>query len=219
MSFCAKCGGTGILLNGAPCECSIGIHDIYSDVACLDIPEQYRNIGFQPELIKDSWNGSYINFLSKLHTSLSTMDEKGHNYLICSPPMHSKTMFAYATISRLFRKGIAVFPIYDVLELRNKISLYDQGRPNDKEDEDFSLFFKAPYVFVRIPQLLSNEVFQMCALILDRRVRRGNATIFLFNGSWERLQAADTYENFTAYKGDGSYCTFSVHSWKEVKNT
>lgn len=217
MSYCVKCGGTGRLLNNEICECQLNIHDMYSDVTCLDVPEQYRGIGFNEGLVTDTWNGSYAKFLQKLHTGISTLEDKGRNYLICSPPSHSKTIFAYSTISRLFRQGVQVFPIYDVLEMRNKISLYDQGRPSDVEAEDLGLFFTAPYVFVRIPSLLTPEVFQMCAMILDRRVRRGGSTIFLFNGSWERIYAADKFENFTPYKGDGSYCTISVHSWREVK--
>ena len=219
MSYCAKCGGTRVLLNGEPCECAVGVPDIYSDVACFDIPEQYRDISFMAELVPDEWNGSYRNFLNKLHTDISTASVKSRNWLICSPPRHAKTIFAYATMKRLFRKGLDVFPIYDALELRNKITQYDMGNKSDTADENLSDLFTAPYVFVKIPPLLNSEVFQLCTMIMDRRVRRGNSTIFLFNGTWERLVAADTFKSFTAYQGDGSYCTFSVNNWREVKSS
>ena len=215
MSYCVKCGGTGKLLNGDICECSLDIHDLYSDVVCLEVPEQYRNIRFNEALVNDSWNGSYRTFLRKVHTDISTLVDKGHNYLICSPPRRSKTIFAYSTITRLFKAGVVVFPVLDVLELKQKINDHDLGRRSLDDEYDIADFFKAPYVFVKIPPTLSPDVFQMCSLILDRRVRKGHSTIFLFNGSWRRILAADTYENFTPYQGDGNLCTFSIHSWEE----
>ena len=218
MSYCAKCGGTKVKLNGEPCECSIGIHELYADVTCFVIPEQYRSISFNEELVTDTWNNAYRKYLKQLHTDISTMTMKGKNILICSPPRHSKTIFAYATMRRLFKMGVPVFPLYDVLELRNKFALLDMGKKSDVEDEDLSLLNTVPYLFVRIPSMLSPEVFNIASFILDRRVRKGTSTIFLFNGAWERIEAADTFNAFTAYLGDGSYCSFDVKSWREVNN-
>lgn len=216
MSYCAKCGGAKVKLNGEPCECSIGIHELYADVTCFDIPEQYRSISFNEELVPDTWGGSYRDCLKQLHTDISTTTLKGKNFVICSPPRRSKTIFAYSTMRRLFKSGIPVFPLYDVLELRNKYNLLDMGKKSDVEDEDLTLLNTVPYLFVRIPNVLSNDVFNIASFILDRRVRHGTSTIFLFNGTWERIVAADTYSAFTAYQGDGSYCSFSVKTWKEV---
>lgn len=208
MKFCAKCGGTGILVNGEVCECSKTMPDFYSDSACFDIPEQYRDLVFTEELVPDMWSGSYKKFLSKLHTDISTMAVTSRNWLICSPPKHAKTVFAYTTMKRLFRAGIGVCPLNDIMELKKVISEYSV-------EDDIDLF-KVPYLFVRIPVFLTSEVFELCTTLLDRRVRKSLSTIFLFNGSWERLRAADVYCSFTPYKGDGSYCTFSVNSWREV---
>lgn len=217
MQYCPKCGNTGVLINGETCECRKTIHDLYTDVTCLEIPEQYRNIAFNEKLVPSIKDGAYAHFMQKLHDEISTARGFGKNYLICSPVRHSKTILAYATMKRLFRAGYPVFPVYDILELGKKIKLLDFGKPSDVEDEDLSLIIKAPVLFVRVPPLLDTTVFQTGALILDRRVRHGNSTIFLYNGSWDSLKRADKYEHFTPYAGDGSYCTFLVSNWKEYR--
>lgn len=218
MPYCPKCGNTGILINGEMCDCRKTIHDIYSDVTCLEIPEQYRDIAFNEQLVPNLKDGLYAKTLNKLHNEWSTAVAFGKNYLICSPPRHSKTILAYATMKRLFRAGFPVFPVYDILELNKKIKLLDMGKPSDVDDEDLSLIIKAPMLFVKIPPLLDITVFQTGALILDRRVRHNNSTVFLYNGSWESLRRADKFEYFTPYAGDGSYCTFLVSNWKEYSS-
>ena len=39
MSYCPKCGGTGVLLDGSPCDCKTRESDLFADVVCLEIPE------------------------------------------------------------------------------------------------------------------------------------------------------------------------------------
>lgn len=48
MSYCPKCGGTGVLLDGSPCDCKTRESDLFADVVCLEIPETYRGIRFDP---------------------------------------------------------------------------------------------------------------------------------------------------------------------------
>lgn len=204
MSFCPKCGGMGITLDGERCECSKTINDVYTDVSCLEIPEQYRSIQLIPDLISDIGHGSYRRFLDDLHTRLSSLDERGVNRIICAPPRHSKTIFAYATMRRLFKHGIDVVPLYDLYELKSLLLSAPENDP----------LHTVPVLFVKFPPILNSEVFQTAALLLDRRVRRGNSTIFLFNGTWDSIKRADKFENFTPYAGDGAFCTVSVHSWK-----
>lgn len=204
MSYCPKCGNTGIKLDGSKCECQYNIKDVFTDVSCMEIPEQYRGIQFVKDLVPDLQNGAYRAFLDNLHTRLSNCDEKGINYVICSPPKSSKTIFAYATIRRHFRGGLEVYPLNDLYEL--KIPLL--------QAEESSPICKVPYLFVKFPPLLTQEVFQTASLLLDRRVRHSGTTIFLYDGSWESLRFADKYSNFTAFSGDGSYCTVKVSNWK-----
>lgn len=204
MPFCPKCGGSGITLDGSRCECSLTIQDVYTEVSCLEIPEQYRSINLVKELIPDIGKGSYRNFLDDLHTRLSSLDERGVNHIICAPPRHSKTIFAYATMRRLFKSGIDVVSLYDLYEMKNMLLTAQENDP----------LHTVPVLFVKFPPMLNAEVFQTAALLLDRRVRRGNGTIFLYNGTWDNLKRADKFENFTPYAGDGSFCTVAVHSWK-----
>ena len=204
MAYCPKCGNTGVLVSGEKCECQYTINDVYTDVTCLEIPEQYRGIQLVKELIPNLRDGAYQAFLDNLHTRLSNCEEKGINYLICSPPRHSKTIFAYATMRRLFKGGIEVCPILDIYEIKNELIMAEED----------SRLIKTPYLFVKFPTLLTQETFQTAALLLDRRVRHSCTTIFLYNGSYESFKFADKYSNFTAYAGDGSFCSVNVSSWK-----
>ena len=212
--YCAKCGNTGVTITGEICDCRKTINDVYDDVACMEIPEQYRDVIFSEGLVPHLSSEAYSKELARMHNEISTLSWKNKNYLLCSPPLSSKTIMAYSCIRRLFKRGIRVTPIYDVLELQKMLKEYDQGI-GDKEQVE--LFITAPYAFVRVPQTLSTEVFQTASLILDRRTRRGGSTIFLYNGSWAQLQFADTYKNFVSYQGDGAYNSFYVSSWKGVK--
>lgn len=204
MSYCPKCGNTGVLIDGSKCECQYNIKDVYTDVSCMEIPEQYRGVQLVKDLIPNIRDGAYQGFLDNLHTRLSNCEEKGINYLICSPPRHSKTIFAYATMRRLFRGGLEVFPLMDLYEIKSVLLNAQESDP----------VCKVPYLFVKFPPLLTEEVFQTAALLLDRRVRHSTTTIFLYNGTWEHLRFADKYSNFTAYAGDGSFCSIKVSSWK-----
>ena len=209
MKYCPKCGNTGVLINGNKCECQYNIRDVYTDVACMEIPEQYRGVQLVKELIPDMQDGAYQGFLDSLHTRLSNCEEKGINYVICSPPKHSKTIFAYATMRRLFKGGVEVCPLMDLYEVKDTLLKAEENSP----------ICKVPYLFVKFPPLLTQEVFQTASLLLDRRVRHSCTTIFLYEGSWESLRYADKYSNFTSYEGDGSYCSVKVYNWRGGEKT
>lgn len=215
--YCAKCGNTGFLLNGKVCDCRKSITDVYTDVSCFDIPEQYRDVMFNESLVLPmNGSGAYAAKLQSIHELVSALDWKSKNLLLCSPARHSKTIMAYSCIRRLFKGGIPVCPIYDLLELKQMFTSFDRGSGSPDE---VNAFIHAPYAFVRIPPTLNADVFNVAALVLDRRTRHGNSTIFLFNGSYEQISKADVFGNFTSYAGDGSYCSFEVSSWKEARSS
>lgn len=211
--YCVKCGNTGKLINGEICDCRKTINDVYADVSCMEIPEQYRDVMFNEGLVPKLQSDRYSKELAEIHTKISTLEWKNKNYLLCSPPRSSKTIMAYSCIRRLFKAGIQITPIFDVLEIRKMLKDYDMGIGDREQTE---ALIQAPYAFIRIPQALSTEVFQTAVLILDRRVRRGGSTIFLYNGSWYNIEKADTFRNFTPYQGDGAYSSYLVSSWKGV---
>ena len=60
------------------------------------------------------------------------------------------------------------------------------------------------------------EVYDTIALLLDRRVRRGNSTIFIYDGSWSELIYNDKHNVLTNLMGDGYYNTLEVQSWNAI---
>ncbi len=213
MSYCTKCGNTGILLDGSPCGCKLVDDFIFSGVACTFLPEQYQGVNFNPNLVSQDMPESYAKYLYELHNSIITLKHKHKNVVICSPVARSKTIMCYSAIQDLFRKGIETFPIYDVLELRRIIHDMDLAYKQIYTVEEPEKILTVPYLFVRIPIGLSFEVYSTIALILQRRVARGNSTIFIYNGSWESLTAFDSKRVLINMLGDGSFNTLENKTW------
>ena len=211
MAYCAKCGGIGILPNGKQCECAKQIKDVYTEVFCLEIPEQYRELIFDKSLVTPIKGDSYAKELESIHNDIAELNWHTKNYVLCSPPRHSKTIMAYSCIRRLFRSGIMVSPIYDLIEVKSYLMKPITG------NAEAETMLNAPYLFVKIPTLLSQDILQAGITLLDRRVRHNHSTIFLYNGSWKQLYFLDKYKDFTPYQGDGSYSSFYVSSWEEVE--
>ena len=61
--------------------------------------------------------------------------------------------------------------------------------------------------------MVSWEIYDVIISVLDRRVRRGVCTIFLYDGSWEQLIKKDTGGILTGIQGDGTYTTLDVKSF------
>lgn len=217
MAFCPKCGNTGILIDGTPCGCRLNEDFLFNGLVCMDIPEQYQGLSFNPALISVDMGDAYRNFMSNIYDSITSMKWKFRNMVICSPPSCSKTILAYCIIQTLFRKGIETFPMYDINEIKRIMTDMDFSRKQTYSVKDPEKLYLAPYLFVRIPTLISLETYDAIATLLDRRVRRGNATIFLYNGTWESLTRLDSMGIMSSLLGDGSYGTLENKTWKKVK--
>lgn len=202
MAYCPKCGGTGIRLDGSPCDCERPTDTLMRDLVGIDIPEQYQGVLFNQALVPNDLHPSYAATLNMLHDEITTMNYSQANCVICSPPRHSKTIFAYSCIQLLFRKRVPVLPLYDIMEIKKQ--LY-RG-----EDEDL---YNTKYLIVRIPADVNHQVRTGVAVLLDRRVRRGNSTIFLFNGTWSSLCWGDDFGTIKGLQGDGSYGSLRVYSY------
>ena len=202
MPYCAKCGNTGILPSGDPCTCSYAHSgDLYAELEeCVDIPAQYQGLQFNSALLPKSLDGSYALFMQTLYEQIITQRLQYHNYVICSPPSSGKTILAYACIEHLYRRGQEVYPVKDVLEIRKEL---------DTEQRLYS----TPYFYERIQPELSFQVYATIATLLDRRVRSGTSTIFLYNGTWENLIFADNRKLVAQLQGNGSYCTVDIKTW------
>ena len=164
----------------------------------MDIPEQYRGVVFSSSLIKTDMPYEYGEYLTKLHDEISLCNWKFKNELICSPPGHSKTIFAYSCIQNLFRKNVSVFPLKSVDEL-------------SAFEDDYQ---KVEYMFVRVPMTADVNTFKKMANLLDIRVRAGKVTIFLYNGSYEQLTFTDNFGILKSLIGDGTFGTLHNSTWK-----
>lgn len=212
MGYCAICGNMGIKLDGTPCECKISEETIFSDVVCLDIPEQYQGVVFNQSLVPSDCGEAYQNFMQTVFDQITTFRLRNKNMVICSPAGHSKTILAYSVIQSLFRKRMPTCALYDVLEIKRISSDIDLGRKDADE-----MIYKAPYLFTKIPIDTSFATYATIAMLIDRRVRRGHSTIFLYNGSWEQLIYGDNRGVMTSLLGDGAYGTLENKTWRIVK--
>lgn len=169
------------------------------------MPEQYVGLRFVPELVPRDLNPRYASKLEELHNLITSVKLRQHNLCICSPNGHSKTVWAYSCIQNLFRQRVPVSPILDILELRRMIDELSDG------DE----LYDAPYLFLRVPTEVTHSIRCTMTTILDRRVRRGNSTIFLYGGSWGMLTYGDRFGTIRDLQGDGSFTSIEVINFKK----
>lgn len=213
MTYCPDCMGTGVDIDNNVCHCRFNAKSFYDTVSCLDIPEQYRGIAFNKSLLPKDLPESYANYLQEVYDTIFTGKWKQKNVVIASPIGHGKTILAYSCIEVLFRNGIPTFPVYDVLEVKRILTDMDLCRKQLYEVENPEMLITVPILFVKIPRVNTWEVYDVISLILDRRVRRGNSTIFLYDGSWQQLVYNDKNGILTGLVGDGSYNTLESKSW------
>lgn len=219
--YCTKCGNTGKLLDGSPCTCRLSVYDMCNPVtSCTFIPQLYRNILFNKELIPSGLHSSYGVFLDELIQEITSLKQKSLNIFIGAPIKHSKTIFVYTVIEQLFRSNVAVFPYLDILEIHKLIYDIDMNRSNqfliDNEIDPESLY-TVPYLFVKITDELNYTVFDTMSILIDRRTRRGLTTVFLCNNSWEYITTADKKGYISALKGDGSFGTILTKSFNKIR--
>ena len=213
MKYCTKCMNTGVDIDNNPCECRVNAKSFYESVSCLDIPAQYRGVHFNEALVPKDLSESYTNFLQNISNEVSAGRIPKKNMFICSPISHSKSVLAYSCIELLFRSGIPTFPLYDVLELKRMLMDFDLGRKQTYDIDKPELIVSVPLLFVKVPRVTSWEVFDAIAMLLDRRVRRNNTTIFIYDGNWGQLVYNDKQNILTGLMGDGHFNSFEVKSW------
>ena len=212
--YCPKCGNTGITPDNKVCDCKYATRAYSDGISCLDIPKQYIGKKFSIKLVPSDCGESYPVYLQKLFNDITSLKMNNYNCLICSPIAHSKTVLAYSVMEILFRNNIPTFPVCTVMEVRKVLHNIDTS--NDEEIDGISHpenITKAPYVFVKVPLMVTWEVYPTMVDILDRRVRRGLSTIFLHDGYWDDLIKYDKRDILTSIRGDGFFSTIDVHNF------
>lgn len=209
MSKCIKCGDTGVLISGEKCDC--GCIDNLILPTTMNIPSQYQNVRFDKCFLPQWLQSSYGECMDKLLVDCTNNLHTFHtNILICAPPNSGKTVFAYTVYGILYAKGQCIPRLMDIMEVREiMINYYNVNY------EDIELLNMARVAIIKIPQDLPPKFAETISMIMERRVRNGNSTIFLFSGSQEDLLAQDRFGKFRALIGDGSYNSIKVKSWKQ----
>lgn len=210
---CAKCGGTGILDTGDPCDCVMDVKSFFTGVIHTEVPERYQQMVFSKMMLPKDVHESYGIYLEELHDNIVSRRLRNMNIFIGSPVNHGKTVFAYAMISELASRQLEIFPLFDVLELNSMLCSLDSGKPNVYNVERPERILTCPVLFAYIPNNVNIEVYNAIALILSRRVRRGNMTIFLFEGTWEQFVKMDYRGLMKDRLGDGYGNTILNKTW------
>lgn len=213
MKYCPKCGNTGILIDGTPCDCKLKLSDLYSGVECLEIPEAYRGLEFDKIFLPSKLGDAYKNYMDNVYNQLISMRWKCKNAIICSPAQSGKTILAYTVIKELFRREIEVFPLMDILEIRKVMQDLEYNKQQSMGVDNPMRLYTAPYLFAVMPPMTNYDTFDTAAMLIARRTRRGNSTILLYEGTWNQLVAGDTKKSLKNMEGNGSLNTIEVNSW------
>jgi hypothetical protein len=207
MSGCIKCGDTGIRADGTQCDCSVELKMV--PPSYLKIPPQYQSVKFDKKLLRKEQQTEYGNFMEKLLRDCTDNNFSFHkNVLVCAPPNSGKTIWSYTACSILYAKGVKTPALMDIVQVRNVLLSY-----YGYSDEDVSEISNARFAVFKIPMDLPNKFAETILTIIERRVRAGGSTVFLYSGSWQDLQAQDTFGKLKFIVGDGSYNSLSVNSF------
>lgn len=210
MGKCIKCGDTGIMANGQPCDCQAGMGGVDMPVI-LDIPEQYQACYFDQSFLSKKLHASYGMVLQGIISEIKVNMSYSKNVLICAPPNSGKSVFAY-TIYRIFAQNSLPFPdIYDLNEVRKLMAdIY-------AKDERYSLLCQAKLAIIKLPLDLPAKFAETICTVLDLRLRKSGKTIFLYDGSKDDLLAQDRYDRLSDILGDGSYHSILCYSYEKEK--
>lgn len=87
------------------------------------------------------------------------------------------------------------------------------------EFRDTDDWYEVPYLFLTIPTEVTDPIRSGIATVIDRRVRRGNSTIFLYAGTWGMLTYNDRFSTLKNLQGDGSFHSVDVVSFKKQEES
>lgn len=219
--YCPKCGNSGIIPGtNEMCDCQYATRELFKGVSNLDIPKQYLGINFNLRLVPKDCGDAYVSYLSNLHMSVTSMKMQNYTLLLCSPIAHSKTVMAYSAMEILFRNHIPTFPVLNVMEVRKVLHAIDTSTEESLESiKAPNNLTSAPYVFIKVPLMLSWEVYATMIDIKERRVRNGYTTIFLYDGYSEDLFRFDNRHLLESLKGNGYYGTIDIRTFYKLGDT
>lgn len=209
---CIFCGGTGTTADMKPCTCA-GSGEVQK-INPNKVPNAYKDISeFDSSFLPGFVSQAYKDFMQNIYGDMKTSCKLDRNLLICSPPNSGKTILAYSVYNNLDNRGVRHLPLMDLLEVRDLMHGYS------KDKELLLLLEKSPIVFVILPADVPTRFVDTMSMIIQRRVRTGGGTIFLYGGTSKSLSNIDTYGKLSLLKGDGSYSSLGVYSYTRTDIT
>lgn len=207
---CLRCGGSGILADGSPCpECSKEEYKVAS-IFMLEVPQQYMGMSWNTDALPVNVSNKYKDEMDSLLRAI-TMSYSNYsvNHLICYPNGNGKSIWSYTLLNNLYMKGVSVFGIIDLLDCREIMKSYEKEQ-KEKERK----LSNSKLAIIRIPRDIQIWHFDIMQTVLERRVQKGNFTIFLFSGFYSDLERFDRMGSFKHLKGDGTFNSIRVHDFK-----
>ena len=218
--YCTICGNKGLIPEtDEPCECGcLEVSEIEGEITSLAIPEQYRDIVFNEVLVPMDLGDKYVKEIKNLYTDIVNLRLHNKNIFFGAPSRHSKTIMAYASQCKLFRKGIEVFPLFDIREIGKIMQDIDFSRKPvylEGLDTEPMILYTAPILIVRLVGTADWFTYETMVSLTSRRTRRGKDTIYLCDTSWEWFTENDKKGILKSLVGDGSYGTIkNISFWK-----
>lgn len=202
-SDCLDCGGTGLLPDMTPCpKCAKEKLDnaIKAGMSNAVIPMQYCGVVFDKSFLPSDLQSGYGAYMEDLmKTIIADYNVFQRNILICSRPNSGKTIWAYNLISALIGKGYSMPNLMDLMQVSD--TMY--GKFGSDELQKDILYSRG--LIVRLPADMAPWMIDSMLAIVERRVTRNGFTIFLFNGSHEKLEGIDRYGALKHILGNGSF--------------
>lgn len=203
---CLICGGTLKTALGEPCPQCAKLGEIKIPVV-TGVPVQYQGVRFDKSFLPQNMQKAYGEFMEELLiTIINDYAFYQKNMIICSRPNSGKTVWAYNLYSELTSKGYKIPPLLDIVEVRNAMDSYDDKDLNN-------LLSTARCAIIKLPRDMRFWMFNSLSYIVERRVRSGGFTIFLFGGTVEDLDSIDRDGVLKYLRGNGSYNTVKIESF------
>lgn len=207
---CLICGGTLRTVDGEPCPVCSKVEVKVAPVVS-GIPIQYQGVNFDKSFLPTNMQEVYGSFMEELMiTILNDIAFYQKNMIICSRPNSGKTIWAYNLYAKIIAKGYKCPPLLDVVEVRDALNSYDNK-------ELGNLLSTARCAIIKIPRDTQYWMFDSISYIIERRVRGGGFTIFLFGGTIDDLNRIDKNNTLSYLRGGGAYNTVKVESFSGGK--
>lgn len=203
---CLICGGTLRDANGNPCPVCTKA-EVHTTPVVKGIPIQYQGVAFDKSFLPANMQEKYGSFMEELMTTiLNDLAFYQKNMIICSRPNSGKTIWAYNLYAKMISKGYDVPPLLDVVEVRDALNSYE----NKELSRQLST---SRCAIIKIPRDMQFWMFDSISYIVERRVRGGGFTIFLFGGTVDDLNRIDKNGTLSYLRGGGAYNTVKVESF------